>query len=71
MSTCHVSTYIQEYGRMIHMLQGYCLISTGIKISCCHQIGKKYVGTDTNINRLIYVHVHVHVQMYLQTHKYK
>ena len=25
---------------MVQMLQGYCLVSTGVRISCCNQAGK-------------------------------
>lgn len=34
----------QEFSRMVQMLQGYCLISTGIRISCYNQIGKGSVN---------------------------
>jgi len=30
----------QEYARMVQMLQGYCLICTGVRITCHDQTGK-------------------------------
>ncbi|CAI8006676.1 Mismatch repair endonuclease PMS2 [Geodia barretti] len=30
----------KEFSRMVQMLQGYCLISTGVRISCCNHTGK-------------------------------
>lgn len=30
----------QEYGKMIHILQSYCIISTGVRITCSNQNGQ-------------------------------
>ena len=35
----------KEYARMVQMLQGYCLISTGVRITCHDQSGKGYATT--------------------------
>ena len=29
---------------MVHMLQGYCIIASGVRISCYHQTGKRSVA---------------------------
>ena len=39
----HAHCTHQEYARMVQMLQGYCLISTGVRISCWNQAGKRCV----------------------------
>lgn len=30
----------QEYAKMIHILQSYCIISTGVRITCSNQNGQ-------------------------------
>ena len=35
----------KEYARMVQMLQGYCLICTGVRITCQDQSGKGYATT--------------------------
>ncbi|XP_069762812.1 mismatch repair endonuclease PMS2 isoform X2 [Narcine bancroftii] len=30
----------KEYSKMVHMLQAYCIISTGVRITCTNQIGQ-------------------------------
>lgn len=31
---------LQEYAKMIHVLQAYCIISTGVRITCSNQNGQ-------------------------------
>lgn len=32
--------FSQEYSKMIHILQSYCIISTGVRITCSNQNGQ-------------------------------
>ena len=40
----------REFTKLIHVLQGYCLISTGVRITCSNQVekGKKTTIVSTN-----------------------
>ena len=56
----------QEFSRMVHMLQAYCLISTGVRISCHNQTGKGSVLY--NMCSVIYVEVgDSHIEIYVCT----
>lgn len=30
----------KEFSKLVHVLDGYCIISTGVRISCTNQVGK-------------------------------
>ena len=36
-----VCVCLQEFTKMVQMLQGYCLVSTGVRIVCYNQTGKR------------------------------
>lgn len=40
----------REFSKLVHVLQGYCLVSTGIRITCSNQVekGKKTTIVSTN-----------------------
>ena len=40
----------REFTKLVHVLQGYCLISTGVRIACSNQVekGKKTTIVSTN-----------------------
>lgn len=43
MSVCvsdWASFTIQEFSKMVHVLQSYCIISTGVRITCINQLGQ-------------------------------
>ena len=45
----------QEYARMVQMLQGYCIICTGVRITCYCQNGKGFVEIDYSGTPLLYL----------------
>ena len=40
----------REFSKLVHVLQGYCLVSTGVRITCSNQVekGKKTTIASTN-----------------------
>ena len=40
----------REFTKLVHVLQGYCLVSTGVRITCSNQVekGKKTMVVSTN-----------------------
>ena len=40
----------KEFTKLVHVLQGYCLVSTGVRITCSNQVekGKKMAIISTN-----------------------
>ncbi|XP_071963047.1 mismatch repair endonuclease PMS2-like isoform X2 [Antedon mediterranea] len=45
----------KDFGKMVHLLQAYCLISTGVRITCTNQVGtgKKNIVAQTYQNSCI------------------
>ena len=49
----------KEYARMVQMLQGYCLVCTGVRITCHDQSGKGY-ATTCELSRVVPVLCHTY-----------
>ena len=63
-------SHSQEYARMVQMLQGYCVICTGVRITCYCQNGKGFVTPDCSLSILSKILLLFCVSCVVYTHIY-